>query len=177
MFIPYSCGRLHIANARKSITLDQRSKMKSHKVESKVVSYSNFNPVAVSECAVLAAVAREPCMQRRSLLQESANINVYIVRACSSTSINCNLLCIHTPTTYTQLFSLILLSIGVILGAVSIGIGQWSRLETDRKDGGVNDGATVKTLGLLSRCVSYTLTTEVLSLGLSLDEQPQVHYM
>ena len=57
---------------------------------------------------------------------------------------------------------------------MSIGIGQWSRLETDRVDGGVLDGATVKTQGLLSRCISYTLTTEILSLGLSLNEQPQV---
>lgn len=73
-----------------------------------------------------------------------------------------------------QLFSLILLAIGVILGSVSIGIGQWSRLETDRNDGAVNDGATVKTLGLLSRCVSYSLSTEISSLGLSQDEQPQV---
>lgn len=73
-----------------------------------------------------------------------------------------------------QLFSLILLAIGVILGSVSIGIGQWSRLDTDRQDGGVNDGTTFKSLGLLTRCVSYTLTTEIMSLGLSLDEQPQV---
>lgn len=76
--------------------------------------------------------------------------------------------------THLQLFSVILLAIGLILGSVSIGIGQWSRLETDRNDGEVMDGATVKTLGLLSRCVSYTLTTEVLSLGLSQEDQPQV---
>ena len=75
---------------------------------------------------------------------------------------------------HAQLFSLILLAIGVILGSVSIAIGQWSRLETDRRDAGVTDGTTVKTLGLLSRCVSYTLTTEILSRGLSLDQQPQV---
>ena len=75
---------------------------------------------------------------------------------------------------HMQLFSLILLVLGVILGSVSIGIGQWSRLDTDRVDGGLLDGATVKTQGLLSRCVSYTLTTEILSLGLSLNEQPQV---
>ncbi len=76
---------------------------------------------------------------------------------------------------YTQLLSLIVLVIGVILGAVSIGIGaDWSRLETVRLNEGVPDGATVKNVGLLSRCVQYTVTTEIEELGLSLDQQPSV---
>lgn len=64
----------------------------------------------------------------------------------------------------------------MILGIVSIGIGQWSRLETVRSDEGVQDGATVKTVGLLDRCISYVITTEILELGLSLDQQPTVYY-
>ena len=75
---------------------------------------------------------------------------------------------------HTQLFSLILLALGLILGAVSVGIGQWSRLETVRSDNGVQDGMTVKTIGLMSRCISYTVTTEILELGLALDQQPMV---
>ena len=63
----------------------------------------------------------------------------------------------------------------MILGAVSIGIGQWSRLETVRSDEGVPDGATTKTVGLLDRCISYVITTEILELGLSLDQQPSVY--
>ncbi len=65
--------------------------------------------------------------------------------------------------------------IGVILGAVSIGLGsEWSRLETVRLNEGVPDGSTVKNIGLLSRCVDYTITTEIQELGLSLDQQPLV---
>lgn len=78
--------------------------------------------------------------------------------------------------TRAQLFSLILLAIGVILGAVSVGIGQWSRLETIRTDDGVQDGATTKTVGLFDRCVSYVVTSEILELGLSLDQQPTVSH-
>ena len=81
---------------------------------------------------------------------------------------------IFIVVTLPQLFSLILLAIGVILGAVSIGIGEWTRLETVRTSEGVPDGATVKSVGLTSRCISYTITTEILELGLSLDEQPTV---
>lgn len=63
----------------------------------------------------------------------------------------------------------------MILGAVSVGIGQWSRFETERRDSGVIDGATFKTQGLLSRCISYDVTVEILELGLSLEQQPQVY--
>lgn len=73
-----------------------------------------------------------------------------------------------------QLFTLILLAIGVILGSVGMGIGQWTRFDTDRVDNSVVDGSTFKTQSLLSRCVSYELTQEIVELGLSIDEQPQV---
>lgn len=73
-----------------------------------------------------------------------------------------------------KLFSLILFAIGVILASVSMGIGQWSQLDTDRLDSSVMDGATFKSHSLLSRCISYELTREIIELGLTLDQQPQV---
>ncbi len=51
--------------------------------------------------------------------------------------------------------------VGVVLASVSMGIGQWARLDTDRFDNDTKDGGTFKTLGLLSRCVSYELTQEI----------------
>lgn len=73
-----------------------------------------------------------------------------------------------------QLFSLILLGVVVVLASVSMGIGQWSRFDTDRMDSSIVDGATLKTQSLLSRCVSYELTQEIVELGLSSEQQPQV---
>jgi len=46
-----------------------------------------------------------------------------------------------------------------------MGIGQWARFDTDRIDKGINDGATFKTLGLLTRCVSYDLTKAIIEQG------------
>lgn len=62
------------------------------------------------------------------------------------------------------------------MGSVGMGIGQWSSFDTDRVDNSVVDGSTFKTQSLLSRCVSYELTQEIVELGLSLEEQPQVLY-
>lgn len=55
-----------------------------------------------------------------------------------------------------------------------MGIGQWSRLDTDRVDTAIVDGATMKTHSLLSRCVSYEFTQAIVEQGLTLEEQPQV---
>lgn len=71
------------------------------------------------------------------------------------------------------LFSLLLLGVGLCLGAVSIGLGQWARLDTDRVALEALDGATFKSQGLLSRCVSYDLTGDIRDLQLPLAEQPQ----
>ena len=60
---------------------------------------------------------------------------------------------------------------GVILASVSMGIGQWARFDTDRVDNSIKDGATFKTLGLLSRCVSYDLTKAIVEQGTG---EPQV---
>lgn len=82
----------------------------------------------------------------------------------------------HTPCTPTpQLFSLILLVIGLILGAVGTGLNQWARLDTVRSfsSGGTADGATYKTQGLLERCISYDLSTDILDLQLPSDRLPQ----
>ena len=57
---------------------------------------------------------------------------------------------------------------------MSIGLGQWARLDTDRVDLEALDGATFKSQGLLSRCVSYDLTGDIRDLQLPLAEQPQV---
>lgn len=73
-----------------------------------------------------------------------------------------------------QLFSLILLAVVVVLASVSMGIGQWSRFDTNRVDDVVVDGSTLKTQSLLSRCVSYELTQAIVELGLAIDQQPQV---
>lgn len=70
-----------------------------------------------------------------------------------------------------SLFTVILLAIGVILGSVGMGIGQWARFDTDRLDNLVVDGSTFKTQSLLSRCVSYDLTQEIIAQGL--EDPPQ----
>ena len=72
-----------------------------------------------------------------------------------------------------QLFSLILFLIALILGAVSAGLDQWARLDTDRYLGSEVDGSTFKTQGLLQRCVSYDLSSDIRALQLPLDQQPQ----
>ena len=69
---------------------------------------------------------------------------------------------------------MILFAVGLILTSVSMGIGQWSQLDTDRVDNSVMNGATFKTQSLLSRCVSYELTREIVELGLTLADQPEV---
>ena len=71
-----------------------------------------------------------------------------------------------------KLLSLILFGIGVILGSVSMGIGQWSRLETDRVDNSIVDGSTFKTQSLLSRCISYDFTRAIVDQGLTLELRP-----
>ncbi len=67
-----------------------------------------------------------------------------------------------------------MLGVGVILASVSMGIGQWSRLDTDRMSDIGLDGATFKAQSLLSRCISFDLTQDIVEQGLTLDEQPQV---
>ena len=105
--------------------------------ERSVLSFSNFNPVAVRILAIC---------------------------------------CLHTCSFNfpKQLFTLFLLAVGVVLGSVGMGIGEWSRFDTDRVDNLVVDGSTFKTVSLLSRCVSYELTQEIVELGLALELQPQV---
>lgn len=51
------------------------------------------------------------------------------------------------------------------MAAVSLGIGQWARLDTDRFNNDTIDGGTFKTLGLLSRCVSYEVTQDIVEAG------------
>ena len=77
----------------------------------------------------------------------------------------------HTP----QLFSLLLLVIALILGAVGTGLDQWARLDTVRSfsSGGSADGSTYKTQGLLRRCISYDLSTDILNRQLPSDQLPQ----
>lgn len=70
---------------------------------------------------------------------------------------------------------MILFAVGVVLASVSMGIGQWSQLEIDRVDNSVMNGATFKTQSLLSRCVSYELTSEIIELGLTVEHQPMVN--
>lgn len=67
-----------------------------------------------------------------------------------------------------------MLAVGVILGSVGMGIGQWSRFDTNRVDDPVVDGSTFKTVSLLSRCISYDLTREIVELGLAPEDEPQV---
>jgi hypothetical protein len=55
-----------------------------------------------------------------------------------------------------------------------MGIGEWARFDTNRVDDSVVDGSTFKTQSLLSRCIDYDLTQEIVELGLALDRQPQV---
>ena len=82
-----------------------------------------------------------------------------------------------------QLLSMILFAVGVVLASVSMGIGQWSQLHTDRLDtsfvdgveSSIMNGATLKTISLLSRCVSYDHTQSIVELGLTTDDQPQVN--
>lgn len=61
------------------------------------------------------------------------------------------------------------------MGAVSTGLDQWARLDTDRHSGTevLVDGSTFKTQGLLQRCIAYDLSSDIVALRLPLDQQPQ----
>ena len=76
----------------------------------------------------------------------------------------CQCLSTHLTSSH-QLFSLILLLIGLILGAVGTGLDEWSRLKTERSfpdsERSGTDGSTTKTQGLLRRCISYSLTNDL----------------
>ena len=127
----------------------------------KVVSFSNFNPIAVSDLYLL-NIHRPSCAYVNvCILAGSLCLHVtslpYIL---TIPPLNFSLLfdsilyskVMHPPflPPSLQLFALILLLLGLILAAVGTGLAQWARFETEREfpDEGrstVSNGHTYKT--------------------------------
>ena len=132
--------------------------------KAKVVSFSNFNPIAVS-CGPLFMCCDSTCVQYLSTRYNYNSVHVFPLSSTYhsqfSESLQSQALCVSPATSYCtcicplfpftlQLFALILLLVALILAAVGAGLSSWAQFETQRNfpdvvRQGLNNGRTFKT--------------------------------